>query len=147
MNNILVLLLMLFIAFISDAQSDVSLELVGKKFKTDVVVGAADYGWTPKLQSVKLSEAGIDPWGYFLQINADGTFLAYNQNSCGNDCRVKVSGTYKMENGIIEFTSNTIRFFDICAGRPRQEVDASIGSFAVEEKDGEIRLVKVPNEK
>ncbi len=143
MNNILITLLLLFLAFSSVAQTDKTAELVGKKFKTDVVIGSTDYGWSPKIESVNLTQADIHPWGYFLQLNDDGSFIAFNQNSCGNDCRVKVSGTYKIENGVIEFVTNTIRFMDICAAKPKQEINSSIGSYKIKETGGRISLVRV----
>jgi hypothetical protein len=139
MNNLLVLLFLLFFAYNSDAQSSV----LSGIYKTDVLVGSNTYGWESDTKSITLNTDNISPWGYFIDFKEDGTFLAYNQNKCGNDCRIKVTGTYLISENQIVLTSNSIRYLDICATRPKVVTEELLGVFSIEDMYGQIILRKV----
>lgn len=136
MNTLLLSIILFLIPFISDAQNT----LVDVKYKTNILVGSTDYGWSDDTKSVKLSSAAGESWGYFVEFKSDGTFLAYNQNKCGNDCRVKVSGTYIIRDNQIEMTRNLVRYMDICATRPKVEREELLGTFEIVENDEHILL-------
>lgn len=139
MKNFWVLLLLLFIPYGTEAQAEWS----GKTFYTSCLIGSTDYGWSTRNQRVTLADAGETPWGYFIKFNADGTFLAYNQNRCGNDCRVKVTGNYKIEGDQLSFVCTRIRFLDMCAFRPMEVVETDLGTFQILFESEGIELIRI----
>lgn len=118
--------MLLLLAFSSDAQS----EMLNAKYRTDILIGSSDNGWSQGQEKIKLEDHYENPWGYFLQLNEDGTFVAFNQNKCGNDCRIKVRGTYLVSENQIEFFAQTLNYMDVCATRPKKELNESLGVFS-----------------
>lgn len=139
MQHALTLMLLFWFTFNSDAQNILS----GRQFKTDILVGSTDYGWTNQCKHIDLIAEPGALWGYFLKFNDDGTFVAFNQNRCGNDCRVKVSGKYIIDNNQVELILETILYKDICVTRPKEEIHESMGVFKMEKEEEQIRLLRL----
>jgi hypothetical protein len=138
MNNLLIILLLFFPFFNSNAQS----ELVGKTFKTNVLIGQKAYGNDDNLKIELSILEKENPWGLFIVLNADGSFRSYNQGWCGNECRVKIKGIYRIEGETVEFVVNEIKYSDICPTKPTETGEFSYGKFTISEEDGAVVLVK-----
>lgn len=137
MNNFLILLLLFFAYFNSNAQSD----LVGKTFKTNVLVGKSN-PYQKANESIYLNDTEKEnPWGNFIVFNADGTFNSYNQEKCGNGCRIKVAGVYEIDGDKISLTVNEVKYMDICATTPKETNEVSLGTFTISKKENAIVLM------
>lgn len=70
-----------------------------------------------------------NPYGYITTFK-ENTFTSYNQGWCGTECRVLVTGTYKVQGKKIEFFIETIHHMVICAREPDDNIQQSLGIFS-----------------
>jgi len=63
---------------------------------------------------VKNNQDDFCPDGCFLDFYKDYTFKSYNRHQCGNDCFIKLIGTFKVSGNFIVMKSKSVTYSEYC---------------------------------
>lgn len=139
MNFILSIFFLLTFSLISVGQ----IEYMNQQFKTNILIGNPDIAARNKEVLYLEKAENKEPWGNFIQLNADRTFQSYTQNICGNDCRVKIKGEYSINGNTITFLVREMKYMDICATQAPLRNVTTFGKYIFTTENDQLVLNKM----
>lgn len=148
MRKVIVVCALLVSSICAFAQDALKIDVFdGKAFYTDQIIGWIDSGAVSTVKSVQLNPVQTgNPYGNITRFK-DGVFTSGNVGECGNECRVRVSGTYALEGEHIHLYLKEVEFFKECSHRPKVEVNRDLGRYTwLLNKAGVIELELVTSE-
>jgi hypothetical protein len=91
----------------------------------------------------KLIKSKQGDFGNFLFFIDSVNFVSYNSGECGNECRSKLFGKYKLEkSNFIIMYADSIVFWKECAVKPKKVLKKPIGAFNIEIKGDTVVFKK-----
>lgn len=89
------------------------------KWRTNFVLGTNTYGSVLMHNSLEMKGMDDNPYGAFIEFLSDSTFVSYNQGFCGNECRIRVTGSYAIHDTSISFYSMRLNYTGFsCSNSP-----------------------------
>lgn len=86
------------------------IELSGTKWFSNALIGLYNVE-NIELKIFTRPELGYN--GFIIEFVDNENYMCYNVAQCGNDCFIKIEGTYLLKNEILEFCPTSIEYSDV----------------------------------